>query len=159
MTITKKRGGKVITKDIENSFSLILNELSELEPIPKSIKKSATSLIIKHHEEIKALLDRGFSAEQIVKQLSRINLDLSPETLRTVIRNTDDKGNRIAKKQKSASRRHRTPTNSSCTTHLHEGRSTPEKPNDAQEDNQTPMTREPSEKHTKRSPITIDEDL
>lgn len=111
MTITKKRGGKVITKDIENSFGSILKELSELEPIPKSIKKSATSLIIEHHEEIKALLDRGFSAEQIVKQLSRINLDLSPETLRTVIRNTDDNGNRIIRNKKpSIGERNRKPT-------------------------------------------------
>ena len=100
MTIAKKRGGKVITKDIENNFGLILHDLSELEPIPKSIKKSATSLIIEHHQEIKALLDRGFSAEQIVQQLSRINLDLTPETLRTVIRNTDDNGNRITNKKK-----------------------------------------------------------
>lgn len=159
MTIAKKRGGKVITKDIENSFGSILNELSELEPIPKSIKKSATSLIIEHHEEIKALLDRGFSAEQIVQQLSRINLDLSPETLRTVIRNTDEKGNRIVKKQKPVIRRRRSSLNVFRTAHLNAGKTTQENLNDAQKDNQTEMTIEPSEKHKKRSPITIDEDL
>jgi IS30 family transposase len=160
MTIVKKRGGKAITSHIENSFGLILKDLSELEPVPKPTKKSATSLIIEYHKEIKELLNRGFSAEQIVNELSaRINLDLSPETLRTVIRNTDDKGNRITKKQKSTSRRQRTSTNAPSTTHLNGAPTTPENPNDEQEENQTPITIVPSEKHKKRSPITIDEDL
>lgn len=91
------RGRKDITIDIEENFGRILDELLESELVQKSKKKSSTDLIIAHRAKIQALLDKGHSFEQIRDQLAKINLNISTDTIRTVLRNTDKDGNRIIK--------------------------------------------------------------
>jgi hypothetical protein len=100
--MTNKRGNKCITENIKSNFENTLDELFKFEPVPKQKKDSAKSLMIQHRSKIQLLLDTGYSAEQIAIQFSKIGLRLSPETIRIVMRNTDDYGNTITKDKKSS---------------------------------------------------------
>jgi Holliday junction resolvasome RuvABC DNA-binding subunit len=91
MKIKNKTGAKAITKDIEDNFERILDEVSNLQPDQKERRKTASSLIMNHKDKIQKLLNMGYSAEQIVEQLAqKINLNLSPETLRSVLRKANN---------------------------------------------------------------------
>lgn len=91
------RRRKDITIDIEENFGRILEELLETEIVQKPKKKTSTDLIIAHRATIQALLDKGHSFEQIRDQLAKINLIISTDTIRAVLRKTDKDGNRIIK--------------------------------------------------------------
>ncbi len=97
MKTETKKGRKEITAEIEDNFGRVLEELLETEIVQKPKKKSSTDLIIAHRAKIQALLDKGHSFEQIRDQLAKINLIISTDTIRTVLRNTDKNGNRIIK--------------------------------------------------------------
>ena len=105
MVNKRERGRKEITQEMVDSFSSILDELDDIEPEGKKKKNTASSLIRENSEKIKSLLKRGYSAEQIIGQLSKIGLDLAPETLKTVVRNTDSKGKAITGKSKKKAKR------------------------------------------------------
>lgn len=161
MAIIKKRGSKEITKHIKDNFSLMLAELSKLEPVPKLKRDSATSLICEHRSQIKDLLDKGYSAEQIVNQLAKINLNIEPETIRITLRNTDEQGNRIVKAKKSITRPRKTSIKVSGKTSVNTGATAPEKQQvRLKNELVTAQTVEQSDEPKKmRSPVTIDEDL
>ncbi|WP_262966417.1 hypothetical protein [Methylobacter psychrophilus] len=159
MTIIKKRGSKEITKYIKDNFGLMLTELSKSEPAVKNKRDSATSLICGHRSQIKALLDRGFTAEQIVIQLAKINLNIEPETIRIVMRTTDNEGNRIVKNIKPRSKSRKTSIKVPGNASVYSGATTPEMqkkpPGNGLDDTESQQ----DDSKIKRYPITIDDDL
>jgi hypothetical protein len=97
MTTIKKSRHKEITPEIKNGFGLALTELGKSEPAPKRRKDTVTSLIVSHRYQIMDLLSKGFTVEQIVEQLAKINLEISTDIIRSTLRKTDEYGNRIVK--------------------------------------------------------------
>ncbi len=89
------RAKKVITDDIKNSFIKMLADLDNAEPDPIRKKDSATSLIIENRAQIVRLIEKGYAVEQIILNMAKIKLEISANTLRATLRNTDEEGNRI----------------------------------------------------------------
>lgn len=100
--IKKSRGSKNITPLIKENFLKALVELSQSKPVKAVKSDTATSLIIMHRQLIQTLLEMGYSISQIVERVSGIdNLNISAETLRKILRSTNENGDEIPAKKRT----------------------------------------------------------
>ncbi len=103
----------LIPVEILQSIDVQLQEMSKLQPLRRQRRYSQLDLVKAKYSEIEALVDRGFSIEEIAKCFMAANEPLEASTLRSYlsrIRAADKTGARRRRKTKQK----KTPSTTSC---------------------------------------------